>query len=110
MLLINIKLYSIKNLIALFLKLLKEQVAWYLEEVTGSQLLLREERFLEGSLSNNYDMVANISYLKNSTFFPTTNSLFSYMLIKARKLFSYNGQLELPRRQPQEDKNRHLKK
>lgn len=53
MLLINIKLYSIKNLIALFLKLLKEQVAWYLEEVTGSQLLLREERFLVGSLSNN---------------------------------------------------------
>lgn len=69
MLLINLKLSSTKNPIALFLKLLKEQVLWYLEVVIGSQLLLREERFLVGSLSNNRDMAANILYLSSSTFF-----------------------------------------
>jgi len=59
MLLINLKLSSTKNPIALFLKLLKEQVLWY----------LGEERFLVGSLSNNRDMAANILYLSSSTFF-----------------------------------------
>lgn len=42
--LIDIKSSNVKNPITLFLNFLRQEMAWSLEDIIGSQLLLREQK------------------------------------------------------------------